>query len=446
MQCAVQDYRPLIVDATNISKSKGKKIGKVRSVVDTITNETSDCVETVRELDDHLLKVSGRKRRHATNISKSKGKKTGKVRSVVDTITDETSECGETVRELDDCLLKVPGRKRRHADSLTPQIGKANVSGTLQTCTHRQKSSRQEDTAAANKNKQKRHKDTRVTSVHKQTFSQHQDTPGASEHEQKCLQHKDTTSTCVHKRKCSQHEEDTSVIILGSDDDDEVEIIDSDPKPRLGPSVKTYVDPKPQSDHSSITDDVIDTLHKRKPETVIIDLCSPSLNSKYPAATQRSTGREDKKTSGSEHALKEYVSVLGDGFHTSRNRPHDVPSVSSHTAYRGLVPFASPASASSTCDSAANSGFEKMQDCEVIFISSEKGGDKMNSASVCGSGLQKHDNGDARKRLQAIDNRMDQTGVPSSSAYGSNLYNPHPDTVRRGLRPIVIDGSNVAMG
>jgi len=70
----------------------------------------------------------------------------------------------------------------------------------------------------------------------------------------------------------------------------------------------------------------------------------------------------------------------------------------------------------------------------------------MNSATVCGSSLQKFCHRDVRRRLQAIDNKMDQASVPSSSAYGSNLYNPHPDTVRMGLRPIVIDGSNVAMG
>jgi hypothetical protein len=70
----------------------------------------------------------------------------------------------------------------------------------------------------------------------------------------------------------------------------------------------------------------------------------------------------------------------------------------------------------------------------------------VNSATACGNSLQEHCSGDVRRRLQAIDNRMDQTSAPSSSAYGSNLYNPHPDTVRKGLRPVVIDGSNVAMG
>ncbi|XP_069702119.1 probable ribonuclease ZC3H12D isoform X2 [Periplaneta americana] len=36
--------------------------------------------------------------------------------------------------------------------------------------------------------------------------------------------------------------------------------------------------------------------------------------------------------------------------------------------------------------------------------------------------------------------------APSTSKYGSNIYNPNPDAVKEGLRPIVIDGSNVAMG
>ena len=389
MECAVQNYCPLVIDATKIWKSKWTKTSNACSVLDAIMDETSECVETVRELDGYILKV--------------------------------------------------PGRKRRHADSLAPQTVKAGgVSDTLAACIHKQKSSRQEDTAAAHK--------------HQQKCLQHEDTPSTRVHKQKCLQHEDTPSTYVHKQKCSQLEDDTpSVISLGSDDDDdEVEIIDSDPKPRLGRSIQTDVDPKPQSGCSSFTD-VVDTLHKKEPETVVIDLCSPSVNSKYPVQTQKYTDREDEKKSSSKYtwgkqAFKEYVSVLGDGFHASSNRPHDVPSVSSHTAEHGLLPLPYPASASSACDSTLNSSAEKMQDCEVIFISGGNGSDKMDSASVCGSSLQKHRHSDVRKRLQAIDNRMDQTSVPSSSAYGNNLYNPHPDTVRMGLRPIVIDGSNVAMG
>jgi hypothetical protein len=392
MECSAQVYRPLVVDATNISKRKGTKTSSVCSLLDSIMNETSECIETVRELDDYILTVTG--------------------------------------------------RKRRHADSVASRTVKAKVSDTRATCIHKQKSSRREDTAAAHEHKQKSlwHKGTLVTGVHKQKCSQHQDTPGASQHQQKCLQRKETPSTCKNKQKCSQNEDDTSsVISLGSDDDDdddEVEIIDSDPEP--------------QSGRSGITDVVTDTLHKRKPETLMIDLCSPSVNLEYPALTQKCMNREDKKMSSSEYtrmerAFKEYVSVLGDGFRTSRNIPHDVPSVSDHRTY-GLSPFPSPAPASSVSDSAVNSGVEKMQDCEVLFISSEKGGDTMNSATVCGSSLQKFCHRDVRRRLQAIDNKMDQASVPSSSAYGSNLYNPHPDTVRMGLRPIVIDGSNVAMG
>jgi hypothetical protein len=296
---------------------------------------------------------------------------------------DKTSECVETDHELDDFILKVPGKKRRHADSSAPQTVKAKGSDTL--------------------------------------------------------------ATCVHKQNCSQHEDDTSSVITLGSDDDEVEIIDSDPKPQLGRSSKTDVDPKPHLGHSSITDVVIDTLHTRKPETVIIDLCSPSVNSKYPELTQKYTDREDEKTSSkhtcSEQAFKEYVSVLGDGFRTSSDRPKHVPSVSNHTAYRGLVP-----SASSAFDPAVNSGVEKIQDCEVVFVSGGEGGDKTNSASVFGSSVQKRYHSDRRKRLQAIDNRMDQTSAPSSSACGNNLYNPNPNIVRTGLRPIVIDGSNVAMG
>jgi hypothetical protein len=316
---------------------------------------------------------------------------------------DKTSECIEMDRELDDNILEAAGRKRRHADSLTPQTVKANSSDTL------------------------------ATYIHKQKRSQHQDTSAA----------------CKHKKKCSQHEPDTSVIILGSDD--EVEIIDSDPKTLLSCSSKTDVDPKPQLDHSSVTDVVFDTLHNRKPETVIIDLCSPSVNSKCPELTQKYTDREDNKTSiskqtCSERVLKQYVSVLGDGFRASSNRPQGVPSVSSHTAYHGHVPFASPLSASLAFEPAVNSGVERMQDCEVVFISSGKVGDKTNSATISGSSVQKGYRSDERRMLQAIDNRMDQTTAPSSSAYGNNLYNPHPNIVRTGLRPIVIDGSNVAMG
>jgi hypothetical protein len=403
----------------------------------------------------------------ATNISKSKGMKTGGVCSVLDAIMDETSECIETVDELDDYILKVPGRKRRHADSFAPQTVEVKISDTLAMCIHKQKSSGQEVTAAAHRHKRKslwnkdtlitcvhkqkclQHKDTPSTCVHKQKCLQHKDTPSTCVHKQKCLQHKDTPSTCIHKQKCSEDEDDTSsVISLGSDD--EIEIIDIDPKPQSDRSVKTVVDPVPYSGRSIIGGVDIDTLHKTKTETAVIDLCSPSVNSKLPVQTQKRIHREDEKMIGSkythsERTFKEYVSVLGDGYRTSSDRPHGVPSVSDRTAYHGLLPLPS-ASASSACNPAVNSVAEKMQDCEVIFISGGNGGDKMNSASVCGSSVQKHNCNDMRKRLQAIDNRMDQTSVPSSSAYGSNLYNPHPDTVRMGLRPIVIDGSNVAMG
>jgi hypothetical protein len=415
----------------------------------------------------------------ATNISKNKGTKKGSVCSVLDAIMDETSECVETVHELDDYILKVPGRKQRHADSLAPQTVEVKVSDTPAMYRRKKKSSRQEVMAAAHRNKWKHlwHRDTLKTrvnkqnclqrkdtpstcinkqkcsqrkdkpsaSVHKQKCSQRKDTPSASVHKQKCLQHKDAPSTCIQEKKGLQHEDDTtSVISLGSDD--EIEIIDIDAKPQLDRSVETVVDPKPH-----LASGVVDTLHKTKPETVIIDLCSPSVNSKFPIETKKCLRCEDEKMRGSkythsERAFKEYVSVLGDGFRTSNDRPHGVPSVSNHTAYHGLLPLPSPASASSACHPAVNSGAEKMQDCEVIFISGGNGGDKMNSASVCGSNVQKQNCTDVRKRLQAIDNRMDQTNVPSSSAYGSNLYNPHPDTVRMGLRPIVIDGSNVAMG
>lgn len=422
MDCAVQGYRPLVVDATNISKNKGTKTGGVCSVLDAIMDKTSECVETVHELDDYILKV--------------------------------------------------PGRKRRHADSLAPQTVEVKVSDTLAVCIHKQKSSRQEVTAAAHRHKQKslwqkdtpsprvhkrnclQCKDTPSPCIHKQKCLQHKDMPSTCVHKQKCLKHKDTPSTRVHKQKCLEHEDDTSsVISLGSDD--EIEIIDIDPKLQLDHSIKTVVDPKPHSGHSIISG-VVNTLPKTKPETVIIDLCSPSVNSKFPVQTQKRMHREDEKMNDSkythskythsERVFKEYVSVLGDGYRTSSDRPHGVPSVSNHTAYHGLLPLPSPASASSACNPAVNSGAEKMQDCEVIFISGGNGGDKMSSASVCGSSLQKYNCSDVRKSLQAIDNRMDQTNVPSSSAYGSNLYNPHPDTVRMGLRPVVIDGSNVAMG
>jgi hypothetical protein len=311
----------------------------------------------------------------------------------------KTSECIEMDHELD-YILKVSGRKRRHADSLAPQTVKVECSDTLATCIHKQKR----------------------------------------------LKHHDTCAACKHKQKCSQHEDDTSSVITLGSDDEEVEIIDSDPKPQLGRSSKIDVDPKSQLGHSSKTDVIIDTLHKRKPETVIIDLCSPTVNSKNPELRQKYTDREDDKMSSSKRTCSgqvftEYVSVLGDGFHASSNRLQDVPSVSSHTAYHGLGPFAPSVSASSTCEPAVNSSVEKTKDCEVIFISSAKGGD-----TVFGSSVQYGYCSDERKRLQAIDNRMDQTSAPSSSAYGNNLYNPNPNIVRTGLRPIVIDGSNVAMG
>jgi hypothetical protein len=325
MECAVQDYIPLVIDATNVSNSK-------------VTYKSSAC-------------------------------------SLVDAIIGEKSEYVEMVQKLDDCILMVPGRKRRRANRGGPETVKAGVIDTL--------------------------------------------------------------TTCMQKQKYSRHEDDIcSIISLESDD--EVQIIDSDSKPQL--------------DCSSVSDVVICTPHDRKPETVIIDLCTPSKTSESPVLTQTHVDHEGEKLRSrseykcSEPAIKEYVSVLDSGFHTSRSKPHDVPSVISHRACQRIVPLASPASATSASNPAVNSGVEKRQDCEVVFISSGKGGDKMNVPSVCDSRLQCQNHSDVRKRLKAIDNRMEQASAPSRSMYGNNLYNPHPNNVRMGLRPIVIDGSNVAMG
>jgi hypothetical protein len=69
------------------------------------------------------------------------------------------------------------------------------------------------------------------------------------------------------------------------------------------------------------------------------------------------------------------------------------------------------------------------------------------TVSVQGSDLQHWNNNAMRVgRLQPVNNRVDLTSAPYASLYGTNFYNPNPNPVRSGLRPIIIDGSNVAMG
>jgi hypothetical protein len=398
MECAVQDYTPLIIDATNISKNRTTYLSNACSVVNCIIGRKSECVEMVRGLDNYISNVPGRKRRHANRLEP-------------DTVKAKISDTPAACKRMQKC----------------------SQHDTLAAYKHKQKCPLHGDTPAASQHNQKcsRHKATSAVSEHKQKYLQHEDKPAVCKHKQKCSQHEDTSAACKHKQKCSQHDDDdtSSVISLGSDD--EVEIIDSDPKPQL--------------EHSNMSD-VTDTPPARKSETVTIDLCTPSDNSNLPVLTQKYMNHKDEKISRSnykfcEPAFKEYVSVLDSGFHASRSRPHDVPSVTSH-----VVPLASPASACSASDPVVNSGVEKVQDCEVIFISGGKEGKQINVASVCGSSLQYRNCNDVRKSLQPIHNQMYLASAPSSSVYGSNLYNPHPDTVRMGLRPIVIDGSNVAMG
>jgi hypothetical protein len=326
-----------------------------------------------------------------TNIRKDKTENRRNVCSVVSSIIRKKSKSVSVVHESDDCVLKIPGIKRRCCDKsveMVPQNVKTKTSNI--------------------------------------------------------------PTVPVHKDECSGQEDDAcSVISLGSDDDDVI-ILDSDPKPRL--------------DCSSASDIVIlDTPPSKKcvptSDTVKINLCTPlsqsNIISKSPVhRIQKGMNRKDKTKKKrikskihTNSTVKDYVSVLANVPHTA-DWPEDVPLVPNHFTQQSYMPFAAATSTSSIFSPAISSNVMNANalNYAIIAASSTVEYNKMNVTSAYSSNLKCPNPNDMRMGLQSINNQLDLANVPSSSVFGNNLYNPNPGHARVGLRPVVIDGSNVALG
>jgi hypothetical protein len=323
-----------------------------------------------------------------TNTRKDKAVNKRKVCSVVNSILDQKSECADMVHNGDNTILKVRSVKQRHRDRSVELVSR-NVKAMMS------------------------------------------DTPAIPKHD-----------------KHPEKEDDAcSVISLGSDD--EVVILDINPKPRL--------------DCSSTSDIIIDSppsgKHIPTSDIVTIDLCTPSRQSgktksavfNKPKCVSHKEGRikRRKEQHSANSTFKEYMSVLGNKQNIAAGNPNDLSTFLSHTTCQGTVPFATSPSEISGLAPVQNSSVGRSLDCGgVITTSNVMGYSQMVlnnawSASVCGSNQNlKY----LRMDLQPINNQRCMASATSSSVYGNNLYNPNPDTVRVGLRPVVIDGSNVAMG
>lgn len=323
-----------------------------------------------------------------TNIRKDKTKNKRNVCSVVNSIIDKESESTGMIYESDTCILKIPSIKRRPCGRSVEMLSQ-NVKA--------------------------------VTT--------------------------NTPAVPLHKEKCSGQEDDAcSIISLGSDD--EVIILDSDPKPRL--------------DCSSASDIIIlDTPPSEKcvpnSDPVTINLCTPLSQSNISKSrvhrVQKCMNRKDKTRKKrskpkihNKSAFEDYVSVLGSVPHTAGSTPKDMSLVTSRFTQQSVMPVATASCASSVMAPAINSNVRNTLNYAVIAASSTMEYSQMNVTSAYSSSFQYPNPNAVRMGLQPINNQVDLTNVPSSSVYGNNLYNPNPSPTRVGLRPVVIDGSNVAMG
>jgi hypothetical protein len=334
-----------------------------------------------------------------TNIRKDKIKNKKNVCSVVNSIIHKKYESIALLHESDDCILEIPSKKRRCCDR-SVEIVRKNVK-----------------TKTSN-----------------------------------------ALTAPVRKDKCSGQEDDAcSVISLGSDDDDVI-ILDSDPEPRL--------------DCSSASDIVIfDTLPSEKcaptSSPMKMNLCTPltqsNIISKSPVRRiQEGMNLEDKtikrrikhketmkrRTKHELHkksTFKEYVSLLSNAPHTA-DRPKDMPQVTNHFTQQSYMPFSTATSTSSILAPATSSNITNALNYAVIAASSTVKYNQMNVTSAYSSSFQYPNPNAMRMDLQLINNQLDLASAPSSSVFGNNFYNPNPNHARVGLRPVVIDGSNVAVG
>ncbi|XP_021932499.1 uncharacterized protein LOC110836016 isoform X2 [Zootermopsis nevadensis] len=355
-----------------------------------------------------------------TNIREGKAVNKRKVCSVVSSILDQKSECAEMVCKVSNSVLKIPNVERSRCDQSVEKV--TNVK--------RRRRDRSVETVT---NVKRRRRDRSVELVSTSVKAKMSERPAIPKHD-----------------KHTEKEDDgCSIISLGSDD--EVVILDSDPKPRL--------------DCGSTSDITVDSLPSKKfvptSDIVTIDLCTPmrkSDKSKSPGCNKpksvsyRVNIKKRKKERGfANSAFREYKSVLNNKLNTAANKPNDMYSLLNHNTCQGTVPFSTSPSEISAFTPALNPTLGRIMDCGVIATSSMMGCSKIVlknawTPNMYGSNLEYQNPHCVKMGLQPVNNEVNWASETSLSVYGNNLYNPNPVAVRMGLRPIVIDGSNIAMG
>jgi hypothetical protein len=257
----------------------------------------------------------------------------------------------------------------------------------------------------------------------------------------------DSYEVFKHNNQGSIQEDDScSVISLGSDS--EVKILDIEPISDCSSTSDVVVIDPVSSSKDVPTSDVA---------PVGTGTFSRQPNKFHPreCATRKSIGRNAReRRQKMKHKLKtvleEDVCLLRNVLQTVQNKPNGLTSVRNLNVRPGIVPYATAAAASSNFALASDFGVGWKQGRAITAIASTVGYNQMHvtsavSAGVQGSDLERWNNKAVRVGLQSFNNRVDPTSAPCGSLYGTNLYNPNPNPVRSGLRPIVIDGSNVAI-
>ncbi|KAJ4427393.1 hypothetical protein ANN_25014 [Periplaneta americana] len=223
-------------------------------------------------------------------------------------------------------------------------------------------------------------------------------------------------------------DDDCSIISIGSDE--EIVVLDSTTKSKLNVNNSSDIiildTPSPQ----------------KKKNSTVIDLCTP-LNQSTPLRTQPKSKKDIEclntrslePSISQQSQFKNYVSVLGSENNKSNFRATASGSVS--TANEG-----------SRNVWVSSGNFIPVTSCNPVWFAP--------STSKYGNNIYNPNPDTVREGFRPVTNDGSNVATscnpvrsalaPSTSKYGSNIYNPNPDAVKEGLRPIVIDGSNVAMG
>ncbi|XP_069702115.1 uncharacterized protein [Periplaneta americana] len=223
-------------------------------------------------------------------------------------------------------------------------------------------------------------------------------------------------------------DDECSIISIGSDE--EIVVLDSTTKSKLNVNNSSDIiildTPSPQ----------------KKKNSTVIDLCTP-LNQSTPLRTQPKSKKDIEclntrslePSISQQSQFKNYVSVLGSENNKSNFRATASGSVSA-------------ANEGSRNVWVSSGNFIPVTSCNPVWFAP--------STSKYGNNIYNPNPDTVREGFRPVTNDGSNVATscnpvrsalaPSTSKYGSNIYNPNPDAVKEGLRPIVIDGSNVAMG